>query len=357
MTTHSDEFLIADIPAKVRSQIYAHVLTNADHEVGGVLVGTVDGRTGQPRVVGAIEALEAVGEAASVTFTHEAWEEVLAIQEEEFPSTQIVGWYHSHPGFGIFLSEHDLFIHRNFFSDAHQFAYVVDPVARTEGLFCWHSGDLALVDQRQLDGAMAEAAVSGTASSVGRLSIALEDLDDFDPPAPAEAAAGHATSTAAATEPVRPLRGVPATGVAVDPAARGAAAMSLPVSGEKEGSGIPLILAGSAMLIAAGVIAALSLSSGGDAPGPAKPGSTEFYQQQNDQLSRLSREQQTAEQQVTAAVDEARAAWAVAHRPKPVARPKPKSGGTSSGPSAAPAPAPKPAPKQPSQVQSSDVFN
>jgi len=36
--------------------------------------------------------------------------------DAQFADKKIVGWYHSHPGFGIFLSEYDLFIHRNFFT-------------------------------------------------------------------------------------------------------------------------------------------------------------------------------------------------------------------------------------------------
>ncbi len=34
------------------------------------------------------------------------------------PNIDIVGWYHTHPSFGIFLSHHDLFIHQNFFCPA-----------------------------------------------------------------------------------------------------------------------------------------------------------------------------------------------------------------------------------------------
>jgi hypothetical protein len=59
-----------------------------------------------------------------------------------------VGWYHSHPSFGIFLSEHDLFIHRNFFSGPAQIAVVVDPINCTEGVFAWRHGEIAKVLER-----------------------------------------------------------------------------------------------------------------------------------------------------------------------------------------------------------------
>ena len=68
--------------------------------------------------------------------------------ERDHPEQQIVGWYHSHPGFGIFLSEHDLFIHRNFFSGAAQIALVVDPLQGHEGVFGWQGDEIAMWYQR-----------------------------------------------------------------------------------------------------------------------------------------------------------------------------------------------------------------
>ncbi len=125
----------------VRDRIYDHVYSSPGGEVGGVLVGDIP-EHGPVRISAAIPALRAEGERASVTFTHDAWAEVLGIIEKKHKGKRIVGWYHSHPGFGIFLSEHDLFIQRNFFSDPAQVAYVVDPHASTEGLFAWVDGEI-----------------------------------------------------------------------------------------------------------------------------------------------------------------------------------------------------------------------
>ncbi len=58
----------------------------------------------------------------------------------DLKNARIVGWYHSHPDFGIFLSERDCFIHEHFFSAPGQVAYVVDPVRGLEGMFAWHEG-------------------------------------------------------------------------------------------------------------------------------------------------------------------------------------------------------------------------
>jgi proteasome lid subunit RPN8/RPN11 len=134
----------------IKSAIYEHIYGNDDHEVGGVLVGTL-GEKALPTVTGSIAALEARGERASVTFTHDAWSTVHSTLESDFPGQQIVGWYHSHPGFGIFLSRHDLFIHENFFSDPRQVAYVVDPHAGIEGVFVWRDGQVVELFQRPAD--------------------------------------------------------------------------------------------------------------------------------------------------------------------------------------------------------------
>lgn len=131
------------------SVVYPHVFQNADREVGGVLVGRMPRNGGLPLVTGAIEALAADEQRATLTFTQDAWSHVHATLDHDFPEgEQIVGWYHSHPGFGIFLSGHDLFIHKNFFGDASQIALVVDPHARTEGVFIWRDGEIEPLFER-----------------------------------------------------------------------------------------------------------------------------------------------------------------------------------------------------------------
>jgi hypothetical protein len=57
--------------------------------------------------------------------------------DRSYADKRILGWYHTHPGFGIFLSEMDMFIHRNFFNLPWQLAYVYDPHADEDGMFTW----------------------------------------------------------------------------------------------------------------------------------------------------------------------------------------------------------------------------
>ena len=136
--------VVPGLTARLREEIYEHVFMNDEGEVGGVLVG--EARPGKVAVVrGAIPALEAAGARASVTFTHDAWAKVHAVMEDRYPDLKIVGWYHSHPGFGIFLSGHDLFIQENFFSEESSIAYVIDPHAGEEGIFGWRQGEIDLL--------------------------------------------------------------------------------------------------------------------------------------------------------------------------------------------------------------------
>jgi proteasome lid subunit RPN8/RPN11 len=129
--------------------VYPHVFENADRQVGGVLVGHVPGEGGAPELTGAIPALRADERRPTLTFTQDAWEHVHRTLDASYPpDTQIVGWYHSHPGFGIFLSEHDLAIHRDCFGGLSQIALVVDPHGRSEGVFAWRAGELALLFER-----------------------------------------------------------------------------------------------------------------------------------------------------------------------------------------------------------------
>ena len=123
----------------IRDAIYDHVFSELDCEVGGVLVGRYAHKPPSVEVRAIIPALRASGSRASLTFTHDAWQEIHQ-RLDLLGGGQIVGWYHSHPGFGIFLSRHDLFIHQNFFSDSRQVAFVVDPHSAREGWFGWQDG-------------------------------------------------------------------------------------------------------------------------------------------------------------------------------------------------------------------------
>jgi proteasome lid subunit RPN8/RPN11 len=125
-----------------RDAIDEHVGGDTSVERGGVLVGSIDEQNGRVTVSAAIPAYRATSAVASLTFTHEAWDDVNEILADRYDGLRMVGWYHSHPRFGIFLSEWDLFIQSNFFAAPWQVAYVVDPVLGKSGFFGWENGNV-----------------------------------------------------------------------------------------------------------------------------------------------------------------------------------------------------------------------
>ncbi len=82
-----------------------------------------------------------------MTFTQDTWAHIYQTKDAKYPDHRIVGWYHSHPGFGVFLSDHDTFIHKNFFSSPLQVAWVYDPHSDEEGCFGWVGQRLERLDE------------------------------------------------------------------------------------------------------------------------------------------------------------------------------------------------------------------
>lgn len=120
-------------------KIRAHGQTNLKAEVGGVLVGNLcrDQHGPYLLVQSIIEGTSMRHHAAQVTFTADTWADIQRIMDHDHPDEKIVGWYHTHPGFGIFLSEMDLFIQNNFFNLPWQIALVHDPKTNEHGVFVW----------------------------------------------------------------------------------------------------------------------------------------------------------------------------------------------------------------------------
>ena len=114
-------------------------------EVGSILIGDyVDEKDRKTVIISNyIEAKYTDASASTLTFTHETWDYVYKEKDKKYPDKKIVGWQHTHPGYGIFLSNYDIFIQENFFNLPWQIAYVVDPIADTRGFFEWKNDKVA----------------------------------------------------------------------------------------------------------------------------------------------------------------------------------------------------------------------
>jgi len=129
----------------VLQSIRQHARRSPQAEICGALIGRqTDGGT---LVIGAVPGEGAAQGGAHVTFTQEAWIRIHEEKDRKFSGQAIVGWYHSHPGFGVFLSDHDTFIHKHFFSEPGSLAWVYDPHSDEEGCFGWNGGEVRRLER------------------------------------------------------------------------------------------------------------------------------------------------------------------------------------------------------------------
>jgi proteasome lid subunit RPN8/RPN11 len=137
-----EERFQAIVKQSVLDDIRAHGKSSPEAEICGVVVGNVFHDHSGPYLLihASIRGDQAQERAAQVTFKAETWTHIQAVMEREHADAKIVGWYHTHPGFGIFLSGMDLFIQDHFFNLPWQVAFVYDPSSEEEGLFVWRAG-------------------------------------------------------------------------------------------------------------------------------------------------------------------------------------------------------------------------
>jgi proteasome lid subunit RPN8/RPN11 len=127
----------------VLEQIIEYSERDAKQEQGGFLLGGVHYHEGEYVEIRAfLPATETRSAAASLRFTHDTWAALNREVDERYPDELVVGWQHTHPNLGIFLSNQDLFIHKHFFSAPWQIAMVVDPVRQELGFFQWRRGEI-----------------------------------------------------------------------------------------------------------------------------------------------------------------------------------------------------------------------
>lgn len=141
-TIHRDTVPIF-IHEPVLEQILGYSEQDAGRELGGFLLGGLHiDEHEYIEIRHFVPAIDAHSRVASLTFTHDTWAELTRQVDEEYPDEVVLGWHHTHPNFGIFLSAYDLFIHRHFFSEPWQVALVVDPQRQEFGFFQWRHGDV-----------------------------------------------------------------------------------------------------------------------------------------------------------------------------------------------------------------------
>ncbi len=133
---NADVALRIAMERRAYADLIAHAKESLDVEVCGVLAGQVceDSEGIFIRVDAAIRGAAASQASTHVTFTQATWTSIHQTLERDYPKLSIVGWYHTHPGFGVEFSDMDLFIQKNFFSAPTQIALVTDPLSGAVGI-------------------------------------------------------------------------------------------------------------------------------------------------------------------------------------------------------------------------------
>lgn len=124
------------------TSIVNHLSGSLKFELGGVLVGDLykDAIGPYLEITDIIEAKRTDSQHTYLVFTQETWSEINQTLASNYPEKKIVGWYHSHPGHGVFLSSQDVFLHESFFDLPWQTAFVIDPTSGDEAFFIWQNG-------------------------------------------------------------------------------------------------------------------------------------------------------------------------------------------------------------------------
>lgn len=133
-----------DLPIYVEADAWRELIEHAQQdtrvELGGVLLGgchTDD--QGRPFVLvtDSLRAEHYEATRGSFKFTHETWTAITRSRAEFNGDVGMVGWYHTHPEWGVFLSSMDLFICEHFFGKPLDVALVLDPCRGDWGWFQW----------------------------------------------------------------------------------------------------------------------------------------------------------------------------------------------------------------------------
>lgn len=137
---------------------YADIANHAKDSLEGEVCGILAGEFGEDDeglfvdVRATVRGTAVRAGRGHVTFTQETWNGIHASLEKDHPKLQIVGWYHTHPGFGVEFSEMDVFIQRNFFSLPAQVALVIDPLGGDVALAMNSDAGIRYVERFWVDG-------------------------------------------------------------------------------------------------------------------------------------------------------------------------------------------------------------
>ncbi len=128
----------------VYTYLYQYAKSDEGKEKVAVLVGQHIEQDGQTILLisGAIQGKYSRQEKGNEIFTEETWKYIDEKMEQYFEGLEIVGWMHTQPGYGVFLSSVDTEYHRERFQKAYQILFVVDSTERLDAFFAWNEEEI-----------------------------------------------------------------------------------------------------------------------------------------------------------------------------------------------------------------------
>ena len=122
------------------NRIHRHIQENNRVETGGILVGhpfqNLDNVDETFIVItGAVRQDSQDRSIGHFTVGTQEIAEARVVLETDYPGLIVVGWYHSHPGHGVFLSGQDMQIVRSIYNANWHVAMVIDPIRDHAGFF------------------------------------------------------------------------------------------------------------------------------------------------------------------------------------------------------------------------------
>jgi proteasome lid subunit RPN8/RPN11 len=127
------------------AQIEAHAHSNLHSELGGALLG----KAYRYQKIVFVEVMTAIPVVSDdhgpihFTFSADAWPKIQQDRNEHYPDLEIVGWFHTHPGLGVFYSSDDVVVHSAAFTLPWHVGLVIDPIRKEAAFFGWDQGKLA----------------------------------------------------------------------------------------------------------------------------------------------------------------------------------------------------------------------
>ena len=130
------------------AQIAAHSDSNLRSELGGALLGQAYRHQGTVfvDVDAVLPAVSGDHGPIHFTFSADSWSQLQKDRAEQYPELAIVGWFHTHPGLGVFYSSDDVVVHSAAFTLPWHVGLVVDPVRQEACFFGWAGRQLEPLD-------------------------------------------------------------------------------------------------------------------------------------------------------------------------------------------------------------------